>query len=72
MLIDMVAIGEESGTLDEMLREVSNHYDTEVEYAMKRLADAIGPLLIILLTVVIGFFALAIYLPMWDLTKMVK
>ena len=36
------------------------------------LAEAIGPILIILLTVVVGFFALAIFLPMWDLTKMVK
>jgi type II secretory pathway component PulF len=70
MLVNMVAIGEESGTLDEMLDEVSKHYDTEVDYALKQLSDAIGPILIVLLSGVIGFFALAIYLPMFDLTKM--
>ncbi len=70
MLLNMVAIGEEAGTLDEMLREVSKHYDTEVEFAMKRMSEAIGPILIILLSAVVGFFALAIYMPMWDLTKL--
>ncbi len=69
MVVDMVAIGEESGTLDDMLKEVSIHYDTEVEYAMKKLTDAIAPILTVGLAVVVGFFALAIYLPMWDMIK---
>jgi len=72
MVVNMVSIGEESGNLEEMLNEVSQHYDYEVEYATKRLADAIGPILTIGLAAVVGFFALAIFLPMWDLTKMVK
>ena len=71
IVINMVAVGEDSGNLEEMLREVSLHYDAEMEFAMKKLADAIGPILTLGLAVVIGFFALAIYLPMWDLTKMV-
>ncbi len=72
MVVNMVAIGEESGNLDEMLQEVSLHYDAEVEFAMKRLSDAIGPILTVGLAAVVGFFALAIFLPMWDLTKMVR
>lgn len=72
MVINMVAIGEESGNLDEMLNEVSHHYDDEVAYAMKGLTDALGPFLIAGLAMVVGFFALAIFLPMWDLTKMVQ
>lgn len=72
MVINMVSIGEESGNLDEMLSEVSRHYDDEVEYATKGLSDAIGPILIVGLAAVVGFFALSIFLPMWDLTKMVK
>jgi len=72
MLINMVAIGEESGNLDKMLREVSTHYDAEVEYAMKRLSDAVGPVLIVLLAAVVGFFALAIYMPIWDLSKVAR
>lgn len=72
MVINMVAIGEEAGNLDEMLNEISKHYDDELEYAMKKLSDAIGPILTVGLAAVVGFFALAIFLPMWDLTKMVK
>ena len=72
MLLNMVAIGEEAGALDEMLREVSKHYDAEVEYATKQLSDAIGPILIVALAAVVGFFALAIYMPMWDLTKLAR
>lgn len=72
MVVDMIAIGEESGNIEEMLREISKHYDDEVEYAVKALSDVIGPILIVGLAAVVGFFALAIYLPMWDMTKMVK
>ncbi len=71
MVINMVAIGEESGNLDEMLQEIAVHYDTEVEYSTKGLSEAVGPLLTVGLAAVVGFFALAIFLPMWDLTKMV-
>ncbi|MFA6002339.1 MAG: type II secretion system F family protein [Thermoleophilia bacterium] len=72
MVVDMVAIGEESGNMEEMLRQVSLHYDDEVAYAVKGLSDMIGPVLIVGLAVIVGFFALAIFLPMWDLTKMAK
>jgi type IV pilus assembly protein PilC len=70
IVINMIAIGEESGSLDEMLREISEHYDVELEYSMKKLSDAIAPVLTVGLAFVVGFFALAIFLPMWDLTKM--
>lgn len=72
MVINMVAVGEESGNLDEMLEEIAVHYDAEVEYATKGLSEAIGPILMVGLAAVVGFFALAIFLPMWDLTQMVK
>ena len=72
MLINMVAIGEESGNLEDLLQDVANHYDTEVEYAMKKMSEAIGQILTVGLAAVVGFFALAIFLPMWDLTLMAK
>ncbi len=72
MLINMVAIGEESGNLEELLQDVALHYDTEVEYSMKKLSEAIGPVLTVGLAVVVGFFAMAIFLPMWDLTLMAR
>ena len=72
MVINMVAIGEESGNLDDMLQEVAEHYDTEVTYSMDKLSQAIGPILMVGLAAVVGFFALAIFLPMWDMAQMVK
>jgi type IV pilus assembly protein PilC len=72
LVINMIAIGEESDNLEEMLNEVAQHYDAEMEYAMKKVADSIAPILTIGLAVVVGFFALAIYLPMWDMTNMAR
>ena len=72
MLINMVAVGEESGNLEEMLGDVAEHYDTEVEYSTRKLSQAIAPLLTVGLAAVVGFFALSIFLPMWDLTLMAR
>jgi len=72
MVINMIAIGEESGNLDDMLKQVASHYDYEVEYAVKRLTQLIEPILMVCLAVVVGFFATAILFPMFDLTKSVK
>lgn len=72
MMVDMIAIGEESGNLIYMLKEISSHYDDEVDFAIKRLSDVIGPVLVICLAVLVGFFALSVFLPMWDMTKMVR
>ena len=72
IVINMIAIGEESDNLEEMLSEVAAHYDAELEYAMKKLSESLGPILTLGLAVVVGFFALAIYLPMWDMTKMAR
>lgn len=72
MVINMVAIGEKTEKLDEMLAEISAHYDAEVEYAMKGITESITPFLTIAIAFVVGFFALAIFLPMWDMTKIAR
>ncbi|QJT08378.1 type II secretion system F family protein [Oceanidesulfovibrio marinus] len=72
MIINMIAIGEETGELDLMMREVAKHYDYEVEYQVGRMSELIGPILIVCLAGVVGFFAAAILFPIFDLTKMVK
>ena len=72
MVIQMVSIGEESGQLDEMLKAVSTHYDDEVAYSVQRLSEAVGPILVVGLAAVVGFFAMAIFLPMWDLTQVAR
>ncbi len=71
LVVNMVAIGEESGNLDEMLRDVSNHFDDEVEFAVSRMSELIGPVLVLCLAGMVGFFAMAIFLPMWDMVGMV-
>jgi len=72
LVTSMIAIGEESGSLNEMLREVTLHYDDEVAYSVKRLTEAIGPILTIGLAIIIGFFALSIFVPMADLTRILR
>ncbi|THB69731.1 MAG: type II secretion system F family protein [Desulfovibrio sp.] len=72
MVINMIAIGEETGELDNMMREVAKHYDFEVEYAVQKMTEMIGPLLMGLLAAMVGFFAMAIFFPIFDLTKLVN
>jgi type IV pilus assembly protein PilC len=69
IVINMIAIGEESGNLETMLDDIAEHYDAELAYATKKLADSIVPVLTVALAVVVGFFALAIYLPIVDMVN---
>ncbi|PJF33190.1 MAG: MSHA biogenesis protein MshG, partial [Phototrophicales bacterium] len=64
--------GEQSGSLDAMLLNVSEHYDTEVDYAVKNLTSMIEPLLTIGVGIIVLFLALAIFLPMWDVAKIAQ
>jgi type II secretory pathway component PulF len=72
MVIRMISIGEQSGSLDNMLMNVSKHYDKEVDYAVKNLTSMIEPVLTVALGVIVLFLALAIFLPMWDLTQLAQ
>jgi len=72
MVIRMISIGEQSGSLDTMLLNVSKHYDTEVEYAVKNLTSMIEPVLTVGVGVIVLFLALAIFLPMWSLTTLAE
>ena len=72
MVVRMIAIGEQSGSLDEMLHNISEHYEMEVEYAVKGLTSMIEPILTVGLGVIVLFLALAIFLPMWDMTKIAQ
>ena len=70
LAINMIAVGEGAGNLEAMLDDLAAHYDEEVEYAVAEMTEAIGPILIVVLAAVVGFFALAIFMPMWDMTKL--
>ncbi|MBA4358753.1 MAG: type II secretion system F family protein, partial [Desulfovibrio sp.] len=64
MMVSMISIGEETGNMEEMLKEAAKHYDYEVEYAVSKMSELLGPVLVAGLTAVVGFFALAIFLPL--------
>ena len=68
MVVRMISIGEQSGSLDEMLSSVSKHYDVEVEYAINGLTAMIEPVLTLVLGGAVVIMALGIFLPMWNLT----
>jgi MSHA biogenesis protein MshG len=66
-LLQIMAIGEESGTLDELLQEMSVHYHSEVEYAVKRLSSNLEPILIGAFGIGVLVMALGVFMPMWEL-----
>jgi len=69
VVLQMVAVGEESGAVDDMMNEIGDMYRQEVEYELKTLGQQIEPILIVLLGIMVLILALGIFLPMWDLGK---
>jgi MSHA biogenesis protein MshG len=69
IVLQMVAVGEESGALDEMMDEIGEMYQRDVEYELKTLGAQIEPILIVALGIMVLILALGVFLPMWDLGK---
>jgi MSHA biogenesis protein MshG len=69
VVLQMIAVGEESGTLDELMDEIAQMYEREVDYELKTLSSQIEPILITFLGVMVLVLALGIFLPIWDLGK---
>ncbi len=67
LVIHLVSTGEQTGSLEEMLNEVSTHYDREITYSVNRLSTWIEPLLTAGLSLMVLFLALAIFLPWWNM-----
>ena len=72
LVLQMIAVGEESGAIDELLAEVAEFYDSEVEYDLKKLGDAIEPILIMFIAGIVLVLALGVFLPIWDLNSAVR
>jgi len=72
LIIQMLAVGEETGAVDEMLEQVADSYDREVDYDLKNLTSAIEPILIIAIGGMVLVLALGVFLPMWDLIGAAK
>jgi len=71
MVIQMVAVGEESGGLDGMLSKIADFYDEEVNAAVDALTSVMEPIIIVVLAVVCGFTLIAMYMPMFDMINAV-
>ena len=72
MIVQMMSIGEQSGQVDEMMEKVADYYEQETNYIIKNLSTLLEPILLLFLGVMVGFLALAIYMPMWDMMKAMK
>lgn len=72
MVVQMIAVGEDSGSLEIMLSKVSDFYDSEVQATTEALTSLIEPLLIAFLGVVVGGMIIALYLPIFSIATVVK
>ncbi|MBX2838861.1 MAG: type II secretion system F family protein [Gammaproteobacteria bacterium] len=69
LVLQMLAVGEETGTTGELLAEISDYYDREVSYAAEKLSAAIEPILTVVVGGLLLVMAMGIFLPMWDLAS---
>jgi len=72
LVVQMVAIGEKAGALESMLNKVADYFDRDADYMIKNLTPLLEPLLILFLAVMVTILALGVFLPMWDMVKLVK
>lgn len=67
LVLQMIAVGEETGTLDEMLDEVADFYEREVDNDLDNLSTALEPILIVGVGAIVLMLALGVFLPLWDI-----
>ena len=72
LIIQMVSVGESSGTLESMLMRITEYYDIEVDNLIKKMSTYIEPFLTLFLGVVVLFLALAVFLPWWNMAKLFR
>ena len=72
LVLQMLAIGEETGSVDQLLEEVAGFYEREVDYDLRNLSASIEPILIVALGVMVLILALGVFLPMWELMNVAR
>lgn len=72
MVVQMMAVGEETGALDDMLDKIADFYDQEVEATVDALTSLIEPLLIVVMGLAVGGMVIALYLPMFNIIKLIQ
>ena len=69
IVLQMLAVGEEAGALDDLMREIADMYQREIDYELKGLSANIEPIMITFLGVLVLILALGVFLPIWDLGR---
>lgn len=72
LVLQMLAVGEETGSVDTMLLEVGDFYEREIEYDISRLSSAIEPILIVVIGAMVLVLALGVFLPMWNMASVMR
>lgn len=72
LILQMIALGEETGALPELLDESADYYKREVDYDLENLSAALEPILIVTVGAVVLILALGVFLPMWDMVARAK
>jgi MSHA biogenesis protein MshG len=68
LVLQMMSVGEETGSVDTLLDDVADFYEEEIDYELKQLADSIEPILLVFLGILVLILALGVFLPIWDLS----
>jgi MSHA biogenesis protein MshG len=72
LVLQMLAVGEETGEVDRLLEEVADYYEREVDYDIRNLSATIEPVMIIAIGVMVLILALGVFLPMWDMIRVIR
>jgi len=72
MPVKMVAVGEETGKLDQMLSKVADLYEMSVDYAVKRMTSILEPILLVVIGGLVGFIFASVLLPIFNLIKVIQ
>ena len=68
----MIAVGEETGAIDDMLAQVASIHQDEVSYEVDRLSETLEPLLLVGVAIIVLILLLGIFLPLWDLSSVAR
>ncbi|AHE68467.1 type II secretory pathway [Legionella oakridgensis ATCC 33761 = DSM 21215] len=72
LVLQMITLGEESGSIDDLLDDVAEFYQREISYDLVRLSDAIEPIMLVIMGVMVLILALGVFMPMWQMASQIR